>query len=148
MSEPASTAGAAFAGHKVLLFSLPFVVTLAAWWLGMRFVPVRKGREAADMLDRLVACGVSSFVVGLPVLLVLLKHAPWVFAGASQLASMALIDPQAGFLAVVGCVLLLCSLPGPWLIAAYLRWFKRRDRKDLGQMAGDLADDIRRVRRG
>lgn len=148
MTDPASGAAGTFAGTKVLVFSLPIVVSLAAWWLGMRFVPLRKGHEAKDMLDRLVACGASSFVVGLPVLLVLLRHAPWAFSGANELAAMAGVEPIAGFLALVGCVMLLCSLPGPWLLAAYFRWFKRRDRKDLGELAGDLADDVRRVKRG
>jgi len=148
MTEPASSAAGAFAGHKVLVFGLPVVISLAAWWLGMRFVPVRKGHEAKDMLDRFLACGASSFVVGLPMLLVLLKQAPWVFSGATELAAMAGLEPITGFLSVVGCVLLLCSLPGPWLVAAYLRWFHRRRGKDIAEMAADAADGVRKVREG
>jgi hypothetical protein len=146
MSEPASTAGAAFAGHKALLIGLPIAVTLAAWWLGLRLVPVRKGREAKDMLDRFLACGASSFVVGLPALLALRRHASWVFAEAAQLSDLLMVDPMAGYFAVVGCVLLLCSLPGPWIIAAWLRWFTKRDKKDIGEMLGDAADDVRRMK--
>jgi hypothetical protein len=146
MTEPASSAGAAFAGHKALLVGLPIFVVVAAWWLGLRFVPVRKGREVKDMLDRLVACAAASFLIGLPALLSLRRHAPWVFAEAAELASMVAVDPMVGYFAVVGCVLLLCSLPGPWIVVAYLRWFKRRDDKDIGEMLIDAADVARKVK--
>jgi hypothetical protein len=143
MQPPEGTGPAAvFASQKALLLGLPIGVSLFAWWLGMRLVPPKNQQEA---LNRLVSCAVSSFVVGLPVLLLLRRHAPWVFSSALELAQAAQLDPILGFFAVIGCVLLLCSLPGPWIIVAYVKWFSRRSRKDLGQMAGDLAGDVRRV---
>lgn len=148
MTEPASSAAGAIAGHKAFLLGLPILITLLAWWLGLRIFPPRKGREFKDMLDRLAACAVSSFVVGIPLSVALLKHAPWLFSGAAELASQAGLEPVAGFFAIVGCVLLLASLPGPWLVVAYLRWFQRRRGKDVGEMLGDAARDWRRAFKG
>jgi hypothetical protein len=148
MSETAAGGLGAVAGKKLVLLGLPIAITLVAWVLGLRLFPPRKGREVKDMLDRLLACGVSSFVVGLPALLVLLKHAPSAFAGAQQLAIMAGVDPFIGFISLVGCVLLLSSLPGPWIVVAWVLWFQRRKGKDIGQMAADASDDWRRAMRG
>jgi hypothetical protein len=145
MAEQAASsvhpAAAGLAG-KMLMLGLPVVATLIAWWLGMRLVPPKTTQET---VNRLLSCAVASFVVGLPVLVLLRKHAPWVFSSALELAQAAQLDPIVGFFAVIGCVLLLCSLPGPWIIVAYVRWFERRKGKDLGQMAGDAAVDVRRV---
>lgn len=145
MSDPATGGAAGIAGHKAFMLGMPIAITLLAWWLGMRIFPPRKGREFKDMLDRLVACAVSSFLVGVPLLVALLNHMPWVFSTAADLAGRAGLEPITGFFAIVGCVLLLASLPGPWLVVAYLRWFHRRRGKDIGEMFGDAADDIRRV---
>jgi hypothetical protein len=146
MAEQAASsvhpAAAGLAGQKMLMLGLPVVATLIAWWLGMRLVPPKTTQET---VNRLLSCAVASFVVGLPVLVLLRRHAPWVFASALELAQAAQLDPIVGFFAVIGCVLLLCSLPGPWIIVAYVKWFSGRKGKDLGQMAGDLADDVRRV---
>jgi hypothetical protein len=139
---PDAAPAASLAGHKAMLLGLPIGVSLFAWWLGMRLVPPK---TPAETLNRLLSCAVASFVVGLPVLLLLRRHAPWVFSSALELAQGAQLDPILGYFAVIGCVLLLCSLPGPWIIVAYVRWFSKRGRKDLGQMAGDLAGDVRRV---
>jgi hypothetical protein len=149
MSDPASSAAGAVAGaaagHKAFLLGLPIAISILAFALGMRIVPLRKGREMRDMMDRLLACGVSTFVVGLPVLVAILNHFPWMFSGATELASRAGTEPVVGFFAIVGCVMLVCSLPGPWLLVAYLRWFERRRGKDLGELAGDAGRDIRRA---
>lgn len=148
MTEPASTAAGAVAGHKAFLLGLPIVITLLAWWLGLRIFPPRKGREFKDMLDRLVACAVSSFIVGVPLLVALLNHMPWVFSTAADLAGRAGLEPITGFFAIVGCVLLLASLPGPWIVVAYLRWFHRRRGKDLGEWGADAARDWRKTFKG
>ena len=145
--QPPEGAGPAafFAGQKIMLLGMPIGISLIAWWLGMRLVPPKTPQET---INRLLSCAVASFVVGLPVLLLLRRHAPWVFSSALELAQAAQLDPIVGFFGLVGCVLLLCSLPGPWIIVAYVKWFSRRSRKDLGQMAGDLAGDVRRVVKG
>lgn len=143
MDGPASSAPAgAIAGHKLLLVGIPIAVTVLAWWLGMRAFPPRKGREWGDMLDRLLACAASSFAVGLPIMLGLHRHAGWIFGSASELAVMAGLPPMAGFFALVSCVGLLSSLPGPWIVVAYLRWFHRRRRKDIGELARDARREI------
>lgn len=143
-----AAAGAAFAGHKLVLFGLPIVATLIAWWLGMRFAPPRPGREAADMLNRLLACAVSAFVLGLPALLALHNYLPWVFGSGAALAALAGLPIMLGFFAVAGCVMLLCSLPGPWLVVATVTWFERRKDKDIGELVHDAADDVRDVVKG
>lgn len=138
MSEPVSGTAGGIAGYKLVLACLPVAVSLIAFWLGLRFVPVRKGREREDIIDRVMACVVSSFVVGIPALVLLMQHWPGAFTAGEQLALRATLQPVTGFFAVTGCVLLLSSIPGPWLVAAVFLWLERRKDKDIGQIIGDV----------
>lgn len=142
MTEPASTAGA-FAGHKLLLLALPIVASLIAFWLGLRFVPLRAGHERHDLINRVMACLVSSFVAGVTVLVLLMQHMPGAFAAAAQLALLAQLPPEAGFFIVTTCVLIVCGIPGPWLTAAVFLWVERRRGQDIGELARDANRDLR-----
>jgi hypothetical protein len=75
MSEPTSAVGT-FAGYKLALFSLPIIASLIAFWLGLRFVPLRGTDPRGDLLNRVLACFVSSFLLGIPALVLLMQHWP------------------------------------------------------------------------
>lgn len=138
MSEPATTAAGAFAGHKLFLFSLPFIGAVLAFWLGIRFVPLKKGAEWKDAVDRLTAGAISSFVLGIPALIFMARQWPGVFAAMSDLAAASEISAQAVALLVYGTVFLLCAVPGTWLFAAVYGWLRKTEGKDLGEIVKDL----------
>ncbi|EYC51694.1 hypothetical protein AZ34_11800 [Hylemonella gracilis str. Niagara R] len=137
MTEPGTTAGA-FAAHKAFLYSLPVIGFVLTFWLGLRYAPLRKEAQWKDLVDRLAACVVSSFVCGVPAVLALMHYYPEAFALASQLA-LAMGVPTnlgavAGIVIVCAWILPLCSLPGPWLFAAVYLWLKRQKGKDAGEI--------------
>ncbi|EYC51457.1 hypothetical protein AZ34_10475 [Hylemonella gracilis str. Niagara R] len=138
MTEPASTAGGAFAGYKLFLFSLPFIGAVLAFWLGIRFVPLKKGAEWKDAVDRLTAGAISSFVLGVPTLIFLARQWPGIFGAMNDLAAAASISTHAVTLLVYGTVFLLCALPGTWLFAAVFGWLRKTEGKDLGEIVQDL----------
>ncbi|MFO6421651.1 hypothetical protein ACLBKS_15740 [Hylemonella sp. W303a] len=137
MTEPHTTAGA-IAAHKAFLFSLPLISFLLAFWLGLRYAPLHKDAQWKDLVDRLAACVVSSFVCGVPAVLALMHYYPEVFAVASQLALVLGVAPNlgsvAGVVIVSAWILPLCSLPGPWLFAAIYLWLKRQKGKDAAEI--------------
>ena len=137
MSEPTSAVGT-FAGYKLALFSLPIIASLIAFWLGLRFVPLRGTDPRSDLLNRVLACFVSSFVVGIPALVLLIQHWPGAFEAGIRLAAMADQPAIAGFFAVAGCVFVVCSIPGPWIMAAVFLWLRRSEGKDIAEIAGEV----------
>ncbi len=141
MSEPTSALGT-FAGYKLALFSMPVIASLIAFWLGLRFVPLRTTDPRGDLLNRVLACFVSSFVLGVPALVLLMHHMPSVFAAGMSLASMAAVPEISGFFVITGCVLVVCSIPGPWFVAAVFLWLRRSEGKDIAEVADQLRGDI------
>lgn len=141
MSEPTSAVGT-FAGYKLALFSLPIIASLIAFWLGLRFVPLRGTDPRGDLLNRVLACFISSFVLGIPALVLLVQHWPGAFEAGIRLAEMAALPAIAGFFAVTGCVLVVSSIPGPWVVAWVFLWLKRSEGKDIAEMAGQVRADI------
>lgn len=143
MTEPASTAAGAFAGHKLALLGLPVLASLIAFWLGLRFVPLRPGREREDLINRVMACLVCSFVFGVTALVLLMQHQPDVFDAAARLAVLAQLPGAAGFFLVTTCVLIVCAIPGPWIVAAIFLWIERREGKDIGELVRDVRRDLK-----
>lgn len=141
MTEPTSAAGT-FAGYKLALFSLPVIASLIAIWLGMRFVPLRATDPRGDLINRVLACFVSSFVLGIPALVLLIQHWPGAFDAGIRLAELAALPAIAGFFVITGCVLVVCSIPGPWIVAAVFLWLRRSEGKDIAEMADQLRGDI------
>ncbi|RGE46262.1 hypothetical protein DZC30_04955 [Comamonas testosteroni] len=141
MTEPTSAAGT-FAGYKLALFSLPVLASLLAFWLGLRFVPLRKDDPRGDLLNRVMACIFSSFLLGIPALVLMVEHWPWVFQAGMRLAEMAALTAFAGFFAVTGCVLVVCSIPGPWIMAAVFLWLKRSEGQTITELADQLRDEL------
>lgn len=141
MTEPTSAAGT-FAGYKLALFTLPVLASLLAFWLGLRFVPLRSTDPRGDLINRVLACLVSSFVLGVPALVMLIQHWPGVFDAGVQLALLAEVPSIAGFFVITGCVLVVCSIPGPWIVAGVFLWLKRSEGQTITEMADQLRDDI------
>ncbi len=138
MTEPSTTVAGGIAGYKLALLTLPLVAAIVGFWLGLRFVPLRRGHELGDVTTRMTACVVSSFGAGIPVLLALMHYAPETFEAATRLALLAGVAPVVGFLVLVGCVMVLCSIPGPWVIAAVFLWLERRKGKDIAELVGEV----------
>lgn len=138
MTEPAGTTASVFAGHKLLLLSLPVIGAFLAFWLGMRFAPLRRGHEWEDTINRLTAAAVSSFLLGIAALVYVMRAWPSVFDAARALAVTVRLPPEAGALAVFGAVFLVCAIPGPWIFAVVYLTLKRTDGKDAVEIVEDL----------
>lgn len=138
MSEPASTVAGGIAGYKLMLLGLPVVAAIVGFWLGLRFVPLRQGCELADVTNRMTACAVSSFVLGIPALVLLQQHAPGSVVAMQQLATMVGLQEGMGVLILAGCVFLASSVPGPWLIAAVFLYMERRKGKDIKELVNEV----------
>lgn len=148
MTEPTTTAAAAgtAAGYKLALLSLPIVASLIAFWLGIRFVPLRAGHAWSDLINRVLGCLVSSFIFGTIALVMLMHHKPEIFTAGAALARLASFPPEAGFFVLTGCVFVLCSIPGPWIVAAVFLWLERRKGRDIGELAAELRAELGIVR--
>lgn len=122
------------AGFKVWLFGLPIFVAIIAFWLGILAVPLSKGREVRDLVYRVMSCVVSSFLVGIPALISLKKFMPEVFTLMDELSVHAQIDPFAGFLVLAACVMLLSSLPGPWIVGSVFMFLEKQKDKPIDEV--------------
>lgn len=139
MADPTTTTtGSALLFLKGTALLLPVFASAVAFWLGLRFVPLRKGNEWADVINRLMACFISSVVLGTIVLVSLYHHWPHLFTVAQSMAVQIGFVAEAGFFMMTGCVLLLCSIPGPWLVAAVFLWLDRRKNKDIAEIINEL----------
>ena len=126
------------AGFKVWLFGLPVFVAIVAFWLGMLAIPLRAGREIRDLLYRVMSCVASSFMIGVPALIALRKYLPFVFEEAEALATMARLDPFAGFLILISCVMLVCSIPGPWVVGSVFLFLEKQKDRPIDDVIGDF----------
>lgn len=143
MTEPTTTTGGALLLGKIIAVSMPVLASLVAFWLGIRFVPIRKEHVYEDMINRVIACLISSCVLGITALTLLYNHYPSVFEASQNLAVMAGLSGAAGFFTFTGCVLIVCATPGPWIVAAFFLWLEKRKGKDIGEMLKDLRHDLK-----
>lgn len=143
MTEP--TAAGTFAGYKLALFTLPIVASLIAFWLGLRFVPLRREDPHADLINRVLACIVSAFLLGITALVALMHHMPRAFDAGTALALVAGLPPIAGFFAITLCVFVVCSIPGPWLLAAVFIWLERRKGRDIAELVQDAREEVSHI---
>jgi len=138
MSEPTTTATGGALIIKSIALTLPVFASAVAFWLGLRFVPLRKGHEWADIINRLVACFICAVILGTAALVLLYHRFPHLFAVASEMAQQAGFPPETGFFMLTGCVMFVCSIPGPWLVAAVFLWLDRRKEKDIAEIINEL----------
>lgn len=143
MAEPTTATGGVLLLNKLLALLIPFLASLIAFWLGIRFVPIRKEHIYEDMINRVIACLISSFVLGITALTLLYNHYPSVFEASRNLALMAGLPDVAGFFTFAACVLIVCATPGPWIVAAFFLWLEKRKGKDIGEMFKDLRHDFK-----
>jgi hypothetical protein len=138
MTEPATTVAGGVAGYKLALLTMPMVAAIAGFWLGMRYVPLRSGHELQDVTNRMTACAASSFLLGIPSLMLLQQHMPGAFVAMQQLAVLAGLTEGIGVLVLFACVFLVCSIPGPWLLASVFLYLERRKGKDIGELVNEV----------
>ena len=131
MSEPVIPT---LVGAKAWLLGLPIFVSIIAFWLGLLAIPLRADREIRDVIYRILACAVSSYVVGIPVLLALKRYMPFVFEDMAALAVHAQLEPFTGFLVLVSCVMLICSVPGPWAVGAVFLYIEKQKDKPIDEI--------------
>lgn len=141
-----AAASGGYAAYKIVTILLPIGASLLAFWLGLRFVPVRKGYERTDLINRVMSCMFSSFIVGIPALVLLHDHWPHFFDAAATLAARAYLPPETGFFIVTACVLVLAAIPGPWIVAGTFLWLEKRRGKDIGEIFSDLQGEIKNER--
>ena len=142
MTEPATTAAGTAAGYKIALLSLPVIASLIAFWLGMRFVPLRPGHTWNDLLNRILGCLASSFIFGTAALVLLMQHKPGIFTAGAALAQLGTFPPEVGFFVITGCVFVVSSIPGPWIVAAAFLWLERRKDRDIAELAADIRSQL------
>ena len=125
MSDPASGALGGAVVNKVLGWSVGLVFMLGApvlgFVLGLQVIPLRSEDPHRDLVRRLLGCVVSSFLVGLPVLIWVASVHAWVFEGARLLMTQVRLPEVVGPLMVMWAVLLVSALPGWWLVGALVK---------------------------
>lgn len=130
MSEPATSTAAGLAGWKLIGGAAGVAGAGAglAAIVVMLMTPPRSPREWAVGLISTVVSSVAG--------------------GAWLLHYLGLQDLAAGGplgLAVLFGLCFACGLPGWALVRAAFTWLARREGKDIGQLAGEAAQDVRNV---
>jgi hypothetical protein len=129
-------AGIAF-GLKSGLLSGAFllIVSVVSVVVGLTIVPPVPGREHQDIARRLAAGLLCSFTLGPYLAFKFTELQPgflqfWLRMLGEGNALLAYLMAAAPFLA-------LTALPGFWIVAALMRWFQKREGKDIGELVRD-----------
>lgn len=131
MAEPASSAAAAGAAGVALAKSQAVTFLAGAIAAGLMFA-VLWPRTAREGVSR-IACTIAGSMLGGEPLLAYV-HATFAWYPHEVKAAM--------------LVYVISGLPAWWLLGGFARWFDKRRRQDIGQMAQDAADIVRKVRGG
>ena len=67
---------------------------------------------------------------------------PATLVGLGDLTQTGTLLAIAGFFIITGCVLVVCSIPGPWIVAGVFLWLKRSEGQTITEMADQLRGDI------
>lgn len=119
----------------VIVSVLGLVIAAFSVVLGFRVVPLAKGREHDDAINRLAAGLLCSFTLGPLTALWAISNYPWVMDPwikilAGQPLLLVYFAAGAPFIAVTAVL-------GFWIVAAVMRWFAKRDGKDIGELIND-----------
>lgn len=136
MPEPhASAAASGIAiGIKSGVFAGLFAVGISVLSVvvGFTVVPLTPGKETLDAARRL-ACGLlCSFMAGPILAFKAMELAPWVLT-----PWQVLLNDQPEIVQKVAAMspfLALTAVAGFWIVAAWMRWFERREGKDIQEL--------------
>lgn len=130
-------------GALIKIFGVPLLTSAAATSLGFMFLWPKTQKEAFVRMGSTI---IFSTVCG-PLLVVALRSWwPSLFDAAREVALQYGVDPAMGVLFIAAPVLVLAGLPAWWILGAIVRWFDKRRDKDIGDLAQDAADVVKRVR--
>lgn len=146
MAEPTTSAGA-YGASKFAIFGLPIAASLLAVGLGLRVVPLKKGNELKDAVNRLIGAFATSIALGVFALVFLKNSIPWLFPQAADLAVYLGLHQDIGTYSVMGVVFMICGLPGWWAVSAIVLWFERRKNKDIQEMIKDVSDQLKELKK-
>lgn len=132
----ASGAGAAISVKAgIAAAAIAVVVSVLAIALGFRVVPLKKGREMDDAINRLAAGLLCSFTIGPAVAFWALSTFPFLMAPWQKMLEGQHILWQ--YLASAAPIIALCGVFGFWVVAGLMRWFVKREGKDIGEIISD-----------
>ncbi|MCY0916243.1 hypothetical protein [Massilia antarctica] len=132
-------------GALIKFFGVPLLASAAATSLGFMFMWPKTRKEAFLRIGTTI---IFSTVFG-PLLVVALRSWwPGLFDAARDIAAMYGVDPALGVVFIAAPVLVLAGLPAWWVLGAFVRWFGRREDKDIGELARDAAAIVRNARGG
>lgn len=118
-------------------------VSLLAVVLGFTVVPLKSGDEHRDAARRLAAGLLCSFMLGPPMAFKAIELFPWLLTPWQTILAGA--HPLWIYLAAAVPFIALNAVFGFWIVAAGMRWFTKREGKDIGELASDVRDDTRKV---
>ena len=131
-----SSAGAVISVKAgVAAAAIAVVVSVLAVVLGFRVVPLTKGREMDDAINRLAAGLLCSFTIGPAIAFWALSTFPFLMAPWQKMLAGQHILWQ--YLASAAPILALCGVFGFWAVAAAMRWFVKRQDKDIAELLSD-----------
>lgn len=123
--------------------AIAVVVSLLATVVGFSVVPLTPGRELLDAARRLCAGLLSSFTLGPLAAVKVIEHWPnylstviALVGGAPELLPWAYLTAATPFIALAGIV-------GFWVVAALMRFFTKRNDKDMLDMAREVRDTLK-----
>ena len=141
MPEPHASAASGIAlGIKSGVFAglAAALVSVVAIAVGFTVVPLTPGKETLDATRRLAAGLLCSFTLGPVVAFKAIDAFPWLLTPWQTI----LIDqhPLVPTIAAMSPFLALTGLVGFWFVAALMRWFTKRENKDLQDLIKDAKE--------
>lgn len=136
-----TSAGVAF-GIKSGLIGGAFmlVVSIVSVVVGLTIIPPTPGKEHQDIAKRLAAGLLCSFTLGPYMAFKFIEVQPgflefWLRILGPENAMVAYLMAAAPFLA-------LTAIPGFWIVAALMRWFQKREGRDIAELAADIKREL------
>jgi hypothetical protein len=115
-------------------------VSLMAVCLGFTVVPLKAGDEHRDAVRRLAGGLLCSFILGFPLAFKAIDLFPWLLTPWQHM--LADQHPLMTYLAAASPFLAVTAVPGFWVVAAWMRFFTKREGQDLLDMAREARDAI------
>jgi hypothetical protein len=143
MAVETTAATSALIKTLIKIFGVPVLTSAVATSLGFMFMWPKTPREAFIR----IACTILFSTIFGPVLVIALRTAwPTLFDAARDIAMFYGTEPAFGYLFIAAPVMVCAGLPAWWIVGAVVRWFDRRDNKDIGELASDAVDLVNQLR--